>query len=88
MTIIFDLIVLHVTLLLDKNTTLYNLTMPYYGLFSRDLHILDLWQRSRCTHYFLWILPMCALFLCSMTHYDITIGHDVAKDAPLWHHSR
>ncbi len=36
--------------------------MPYYGLFSCDLHIL-------------------ALLLCSMTHYDITMGHDVAKDA-------
>ncbi len=34
---------------------------------------------------FLWILPLCALLLCSMTHYDITMGHDVDRDAPLWH---
>ncbi len=26
---------------------------------------------------FLWILHLCALLLCSMTHYDITMGHDV-----------
>ncbi len=24
---------------------------------------------------------MCALLLCSMTHYDITMGDDVARDA-------
>ncbi len=24
-------------------------------------------------HYFLLILPLCALLLCSMTHYDITM---------------
>ncbi len=30
-----------------------------------------------CAHYFLSILPLCALLLCSMTHYDITMGHDV-----------
>ncbi len=34
-------------------------------------------------HYFLWILPLCALLLCSMTHYDITMAHDVGRDAPL-----
>ncbi len=61
--------------------------MPYNGLHSRDLYILDLQWRSRCAHYFLWILPLCALVLCSMTHYDITMDYDVAKDAPLWHHS-
>ncbi len=33
-----------------------------------------------CAHYFLWILPLCALLLCSMTHYDITMAHDVARD--------
>ncbi len=34
-----------------------------------------------CAHYFLWILPLCALLLCSMTHYDITLWHhDGAKD--------
>ncbi len=30
---------------------------------------------------------LCAECLCSMTHYNITMGHDVAKDTPLWHHS-
>ncbi len=33
-----------------------------------------------CAHYFLWILPLCALLLCSMTHYDITMGNDVVRD--------
>ncbi len=48
--------------------------MPYYGLFSCDPHILDVWWRS----------PLCSLLalpLCSMTHYDITMGHDVVRDA-------
>ncbi len=40
-----------------------------------------------CAHYFLWILPLCALHLCSMTHYDITMAHDVARDASLWHNN-
>ncbi len=33
-----------------------------------------------CVHYFLWRLPLCALLLCSMTHYDIKIGNNVARD--------
>ncbi len=33
-------------------------------------------------HYVLWILPpLCALRLCSMTHYYITMSNDVARDA-------
>ncbi len=32
-----------------------------------------------CAHYFLWILPLCALLLCSMTHYDMTMAHDIAR---------
>ncbi len=40
-----------------------------------------------CAHYFLWILPLCALLLCSMTHSDITMGHDVVRDAALWHNN-
>ncbi len=36
---------------------------------------------------FLWILPICALLLRSMTHYDITMGHDIVRDAPLWHNN-
>ncbi len=49
--------------------------MPYYGLFSCDFHILDLRWRS----------PLCsllALLLCSMTHYDITMCHEIVRDAP------
>ncbi len=48
--------------------------MPYYGLFSPDLHIIDLWWRSL----------MCTLLLYSMTRYDITMGHGIAWDARLW----
>ncbi len=33
-----------------------------------------------CEHYFSWRLPLCALFLYFMTHYDITMGNDIAKD--------
>ncbi len=48
--------------------------MPYYGLFSCDLHILDLrWRSHLCS--------LLALLLCSMTHYDITIGHNIVRDA-------
>ncbi len=49
--------------------------MPYYGLFSHDLPILDLQWRS----------PLCSLrallLLCSMTH-DITMGHDIITKLP------
>ncbi len=34
-----------------------------------------------CEHYFLWRLSLCALLLCSKTHYDITMGDDVVRDA-------
>ncbi len=59
---------------------LFRYIMPYYGLFSRDLYIFDLRWRS----------PLCsllALLLCSMTHYNITMGHDVARNAWLWHNN-
>ncbi len=59
--------------------------MPYYGLFSLDLHILDLQWRSPWCSLLFWILSLCALLVRSMTHYDITMGHDVVRDAPLWH---
>ncbi len=29
-----------------------------------------------CVQYVLWKLPLCALLLCSLTHYDITVGND------------
>ncbi len=50
--------------------------MPFYGLFSCDLYILDLWWRSP-------LYLLLALLLCSMTHYDITMGHDIVRDAPI-----
>ncbi len=40
-----------------------------------------------CAHYFLWILPVCALLLCSMTHYDIRMAHAIARDALLLHNN-
>ncbi len=33
-----------------------------------------------CAHYILW-LPLCILLLCSMTHHDITMGNNIARDA-------
>ncbi len=45
--------------------------MPYYGLFLHNILY---------THLH-WILPLCVLRLCSMTHYDITMGNDIARDA-------
>ncbi len=36
-----------------------------------------------CTHYYLWGLLLCVLLLCSMTHYYITMGHDIARDATI-----
>ncbi len=54
--------------------------MPYYGLFSRDLPILDLqWKSPFCS--------LLALLLCSMAHYDITMCHGIARDALLWHNN-
>ncbi len=54
--------------------------MLYYGMFSHDLHILDLWWSSYGGHYILWRLPLYALLLCSMAHYDITMCNDIARD--------
>ncbi len=49
--------------------------MPYYGLFSCDLHILDLqWRSPLWSLLFVDITPVCTT-LCSMTYYDITMGH-------------
>ncbi len=33
-----------------------------------------------CAHHFMWRLPLSTLLLCSMTHYDITMGNNVARD--------
>ncbi len=52
--------------------------MQCYSLFSHDLNILDLLWRSP-----LWRLPLCALLLCFMIYYDITMGHDIARDATM-----
>ncbi len=34
-----------------------------------------------CVHYFLGRLRMCALLLCSMTYYDITMGNIITRNA-------
>ncbi len=31
-------------------------------------------------HYFMWRLLLCALLLCSITHYDSTMGNHVVSD--------
>ncbi len=49
---------------------LYVAFMPWYGLFLRNILYTDL-------H---WILPLWTLLLSSITHYDITIGYDIASD--------
>ncbi len=55
--------------------------MPYYGLFLRNILYTDFpLDITPVVHYCLWILPLCTLLLCSMTHYDITMGNDVAMD--------
>ncbi len=51
-------------------------TMPCFCVIYRST--LDI---TPVAHYFLWILPLCTLHLCSMTHYDITMGNDVDRDA-------
>ncbi len=38
--------------------------MPYYGLFSRDLHILDLrWRSPLCSLLLVNITPVCTTFM-------------------------
>ncbi len=69
--------------------------MPYYGLFSHDLHILDLQWRSPlcslpfcgyyiCVHYFyvLWLImtSQWVITLLGMPHCDTTMGNNVARD--------
>ncbi len=54
--------------------------MPYYGLFSHDLHILDLqWRLPLCSLLFVDITPVHTT-LCYMTHYDITMANTIATD--------
>ncbi len=64
---------------IPKNHTISDVginIMPYYGLFSRDLHILDV-----CGNHIVRTTFMFQEFLTILT-----IGNEVAKDAPLWHH--
>ncbi len=59
--------------IIPRFTHLCHDIMPYYGLFSRDLHILDLWWRSPlCSLHFVDITPVCTTFMF----------HD-----SLWHHN-
>ncbi len=50
--------------------------MPYYGLFLRNILYpiyrspLDI---TTVAYNILWILRLCTLLLCSMTHFDITM---------------
>ncbi len=67
--------------------------ITYYGLFSCDLHIIDLWWKSAlCSQPFVDITPVCTTFmfhdslmtpqwlmtLLGMPHYDTTMDNDVA----------
>ncbi len=56
--------------------------MPYYGLFSHDLHIFGLQWRS-CAHYFyvqrLIMTSQWPMMLLRMPHCGITLGNDVAR---------
>ncbi len=61
--------------------------MPYYGLFSRDLHILDLrWRSPLCSLLFVDITPVCTTFMFCDSQWLMTLlgmphcGNDVAKD--------
>ncbi len=69
-------------------------TMACFHLISISLissvacfHLISISLITPVLTTFLWILPLCALLLHSMTHYDITMGHDVVRDAPLWHNN-
>jgi len=53
--------------------------MPHYGLFRCDIHMCVLrWEIARLALLFGDIRQL-ALLLCSMIHYDITMGHDIAR---------
>ncbi len=54
--------------------------MVYYGLFWLESLYPDHQWRFRSEHYFLWGSYSGHYFFHSITHYDITIGNDVARD--------
>jgi hypothetical protein len=54
--------------------------MPHYGLFSLDLHMCVLQVEIAEVALLFGDIRQLALLLCSMTHYDITMDHDVARD--------
>ncbi len=60
------------------------IVMPYYGLFSRHLQILDLQWRSHCAHYFYvpWLImtSQWVMKLLMMLHCGITVNNDIARD--------
>ncbi len=64
-----------IPLLSDTFDTLYS---PSFHVISISL-IPD--GDYTCAHCFLGRLPLCTRLLCSMTHYDITMGNDVAREA-------
>ncbi len=50
------------------------LVSGYYPIYRSPLDI------TPVGHYFLWILPLYTLLLCSTTLYDITMGNDIIRD--------
>ncbi len=61
-------------------TTVFML-YAYFDLFLHDLRSPISDGDYPCAYYVLWIFPLCALLLCFMIHYDITMGIDFAKNA-------
>ncbi len=45
-----------------------------------SISLISNWDHS-CSDYILWRLHLCTQCLCSMNHFDITMGNDVAIDA-------
>ncbi len=48
--------------------------------FEHNLHTQISGRGYPCEHYFLWRLPLWGHLLCSVTHYDITMGNTIASD--------
>ncbi len=50
--------------------------------FCRDYHCVDyfLWGLPLCALLFVGITPVCTTSIFYMTHYDITMGNNIARD--------
>jgi hypothetical protein len=53
--------------------------MSHYGLFLLDLHMCVVRVDIAQVALLFGEIRQLALLLCSMTHYDITMGHDIAR---------